>query len=174
MINLLRGSVTMAVIDLRPDWIIMEVLSAMAAAALAIVTSLGGVQVSVSGSQLATGIMPMEPTAETMDTTWPTNAVYPNQRILMTTGAWWIVKRSTVDAAGVHTIEIRPNSSTSQNLKVTVQPGDVATQIWQSGEPYVADPPEGGTETPVETPGSPEPIPSGPPDMPPPPAPIEP
>lgn len=113
----------------------------LAAAALMIVTTLGGVSVNISGSESGTGITPKQPTEEAMEYVWPTRLVYPNQRIVMSNDAVWIVKSSRTNAAGVITIEVRPSSSTSRNIKVEVGPADVDTPIWWSTAVYYIPPP---------------------------------
>jgi alpha-D-ribose 1-methylphosphonate 5-phosphate C-P lyase len=124
-------------------------------AALTAVFVLGGVTVGVSP---ATGVRPSQPDSAAMANVWPTNGVYTGLRVVMDNGQNWIIKKisqSTVDSST--TVEVRPNATTSVNVKVTVQPEDVGTRIWVLTVPYEI--PEDIEETPQPLP---EPVPTPP------------
>ena len=122
-------------------------------ATLAAVFVLGGITVGMTGG---TAVQPAQPAVDQTNV-WPTDQVYMGQRVLMTNGSWWIIKRIVQNDAGT-TVEVRPNSTTSTNVKVTVSPEDVGARIWTLNVAYVIPPPieMEPTDPPVEVPSIPE------------------
>jgi hypothetical protein len=136
-------------------------------ATLAAVFVLGGITVGMTGG---TAVQPAQPGPD-MTNVWPTNQVYMGQRVVMTNGANWIIKRIVNNASGT-TVEVRPNSTTTTNVKVTVPPESVGVPIWVLTVPFVipdpiilepTDPPVEAPPVPsMETPGPPRETPSEP------------
>lgn len=122
-------------------------------ATLAAVFVLGGVTVGMTGG---TAVQPAQPPVDQTNV-WPTDQVYMGQRVLMTNGAFWIIKRISQNDSGT-TVEVRPNATTSTNVKVTVPPESVSVAIWTLNVPFVIPPPI--VLEPTDPPGPPPEVPS--------------